>query len=452
MWKVTTTAQLDQMINVGVELIDPSVLSPEMRQLLELYSAGVNAMNQGALGEAIGIYRSVISIWPDFVAGYVNLATCLSRAGQPQEAIQVLGYAHNIAPHDPDIHLTAGQVYEALGDKHKEIEQYHQALEDDPNNVYAMNNLGITYREVGWLDQSKRWLQQAMQLVEQQENLMAQVGWRHPSKLNLFISLALTYEAGEEWNKAVYYWQQSLFLSPNNASLQRSHQRALSLANASILHSPLLQFLDAVGGIPEDNRDPRFGHINERLRAIFCQMPIADVCRELEYEVRRRPNGRAYKLLGLAYFHAGDIDSAIGTLQTSLGCTSEDPVAIYETLGYCYILRDDWAAAEKWFAYSDRFEFRGLVAKFGKDFVYISALGKQREGAPIFGFTEASEFIEQYRKLNALAMMVNLGQAQPEHVQKAAAELRQAFRSNTLNDVPTPFVFLRPYRSDSSDE
>jgi tetratricopeptide (TPR) repeat protein len=451
MWKITTPAQLDQMINMGTGFIDPSILSPEMKQLLELYNAGTNAMNRGALGEAIGIYRGIVSTWPDFVAGYVNLAACLSRTGKPQQAIQVLGHAHGLAPQDPDIHLTAGQVYEALGDKQKEIEQYYQALEDDPNNVHAMNNLGIAYREVGWLNESRHWLQQAMQAVEQQESLMTQAGWQHPIKLNLLVSLALTYEAGERWNEAIYYWQQCSSLAPNNASLQKSYQRALSLARASRLRSSLLEFLDRVGGIPEDNRDPRFGHINEQLRAIFCQMPVTDICRELEHEVRKRPNGRAYKLLGFAYFHAGDLDSAIHALQASLGNTIEDPIAIYETLGYCYILKDDWITAEKWFACSDRYDLRGLVTKFGKDFVYISALGKQQEGSPIFGLSDASGFVEQYRKLNTLAMMTNMKQADPEHVQKAATELRQSLHSSALNDVPAPFVFLRPYRSDSDD-
>lgn len=36
----------------------------------------------------------------------------------------------------------------------------------------------------------------------------------------------------------------------------------------------LSKFLDAIGGIPEDNRNPLFGHINEQLRSIFLKCLI----------------------------------------------------------------------------------------------------------------------------------------------------------------------------------
>jgi len=97
--------------------------------------------------------------------------------------------------------------------------------------------------------------------------------------------------------------------------------------------TPLSEFLDRVGGIPEDNRDPRLGQVNEELRTLFSQMSIEETYRELEREVIKRPHGRCYKLLGLAYFNAGRIDDAIRLLELSLRHTIEDSAAIYETLG-----------------------------------------------------------------------------------------------------------------------
>ena len=216
--------------------------------------------------------------------------------------------------------------------------------------------------------------------------------------------------------------------------------------NSLISRTPLSEFLDRVGGIPEDNRDPSFGQVNEELRALLSQMSIEETCRELEREVIKRPNGRCYKLLGLAYFNAGCIDDAIRLLELSLRHTIEDSAAIYETLGQCYILKEDWTDAEKWFAHSDRYNFRGLVEKFGKDFVYVSALGKQQAGMPAFGRLNDSEFVTQYRQLQMLAAMTQSGQYTPDMVRAAASELRQSLHSTILDDrAPAAVPVREPY-------
>lgn len=219
-----------------------------------------------------------------------------------------------------------------------------------------------------------------------------------------------------------------------------------SLAYPRERKTQLSRFLDRVGGIPEDNRDPHSRHINEQLRALFSKMAIEGICNELKREVAKRPNGRVYKLLGFAYFTAGRLDDAIHALQLSLRHTVEDPVAIYENLGYCYALKEDWKNAEKWFSHSDRFDYRYLVKEFGRDFVYITALGKQQHGKPVFGHLNHSEFVEQYKALQAMATaLVGLGYVTSSEVRQAASELRRYRHSDTLSDIAPPVVFGMPY-------
>jgi len=211
--------------------------------------------------------------------------------------------------------------------------------------------------------------------------------------------------------------------------------------------TPLSEFLDHVGGIPEDNRDPRFREVNEELRALFSHMTIEQICYELKREVAKRANGRAYKLLGFAYFNAGRIDDAIRLLKKSLTCAIEDPVAIYETLGECCVLKEDWANAEQWFACSDRYDFPYLLGTFGRDFIYVSALGHQKQGMPVFGRLNDSEFVRQYEQLLAVARETRLGQVTPEQVRVAASELRQSSHSDTLNKIEAsaPLAIILPY-------
>jgi tetratricopeptide (TPR) repeat protein len=231
--KITTVDQLDRLINMGGGMTDHSVLSPEMRRLLDLYASGTAAMQQGNLGEAVRIYRYIVSTWPNFVAARVNLANCLTFVGKPQEALQELKHAHSVAPRDPDIHLAVGRAYESMGDKQKELQQYQEALQDYPHSVDAMNSLGATYREVGQLQMAEQWLLRALDEIEGQDRLGAPMGWKHPGRLPALYNLALTYQDAGDWKKAVECWQKCVSLDSTNSQLRQSLRQAE--INASLL-------------------------------------------------------------------------------------------------------------------------------------------------------------------------------------------------------------------------
>ena len=224
--KITTVAQLDHLINMGGGITDYSVLSPEMKRLIDLYASGTTAMQQGNLGEAVRIYRYIVSTWPNFVAARVNLANCLTFTGKPQEALQELKYAHSVAPRDPDIHLAAGRAYESMGDKQKELQQYQEGLQDYPHSVDVMNSLGATYREVGQLQMAEQWLLRALEEVESQDRLGAPMGWKHPGRLPVLYNLALIYQDAGDWRRAVECWRACVSLDPTNPQLRQSLRQA----------------------------------------------------------------------------------------------------------------------------------------------------------------------------------------------------------------------------------
>lgn len=164
-------------------------------------------------------------------------------------------------------------------------------------------------------------------------------------------------------------------------------KRGLHLAKnpTSVQHSGLSHFLDSVGGIPDNNLDVRFQEINKTLINYFSKMTVDEISRELEIEFKKRPNGRTLKLLGFSYFHGGNIDNAIRALTDCLKITSEDPVAIYELLGRCYVLKSDRENARRWFADSYRYDYEFFLEVFGWDFLYVTAVGRYRTRPPIFG-------------------------------------------------------------------
>lgn len=164
-------------------------------------------------------------------------------------------------------------------------------------------------------------------------------------------------------------------------------KRGLHLAQnpTSVQYSELSQFLDSVGGIPDNNLDVRFQEINKTLINYFSKMTVDEISRELEIELIKRTNGRTLKLLGFSYFHGGNIDNAIRVLTDCLKITSEDPVAIYELLGRCYVLKRDRENARRWFADSYRYDYEFFLEVFGWDFLYVTAVGRYRTRPPIFG-------------------------------------------------------------------
>jgi tetratricopeptide (TPR) repeat protein len=216
---INSVEQLDQIINMGAGLINRTSLSPAMSEALNMYKSATSAMHSGDLYQAAQGYRQLLEQWPGFVAPRANLALCLHFMGDYDDALRQLEVAHEFAPDDPEIHVNAGRIYEALGDKGRELEQYHQALQDRPDHVEAMGNLGITYRETGQIQESMRWLLRAQQVIEQQEAMMGRLTGQHPFKTNILIALAETCEALGDWKQAGQFWKQARRTAPADAQL-----------------------------------------------------------------------------------------------------------------------------------------------------------------------------------------------------------------------------------------
>ena len=171
--------------------------------------------------------------------------------------------------------------------------------------------------------------------------------------------------------------------------------------------SSLSQFLDSIGGIPEDNRDRRFREINQILQNYFSKMTMDEISNELQAEYQKRPNGRILKLLGFSYFHLGRLDDAIRAYTRTLEITEENPVAIYEDLGRCYILKGDWDQAKLWFQKSVRYDYEFFLHVFGYDFLFVAAVGRHKSRPPIFGELN-DEFSTKVLRIEAMADAISI--------------------------------------------
>jgi len=333
MYKITTIAQLDNLINMGDSLFDPKIVSPEMLRVNHQYNLAREATAQGDLDKAIYIYLSLIAIYPDFVAARVNLAGILILCGKPEEALRHLDYAHSIAPGDPDIHLVAGRAYELMGNKEMEIEQYREALRDQPQNIAAMNSLGAAYREIGQLQQSEVILRNAIAGIETQEETLGSLGWSHPQKLKTWCNLALTYEEMGDWHSAVVCWQQCESLAPTNSwvsqNLQKAETRAQQNATYALVPPTILS-----GEFPSDARSAEAAKLYNIGNALGRQGRLAEAIQYFEAALRVNPYdtsiynnmGTAYKKMGMfreaeaLYRKALEVDPSYRRAYVRLAC------------------------------------------------------------------------------------------------------------------------------------
>ena len=95
-----------------------------------------------------------------------------------------------------------------------------------------MTNLGLTYRELGHLDEALHWLTRSLNHVGDSEPMSPAPGSWRSARANLLVSLAETYEARSEWRIAVERWEQALDAAQGSPDLGQSCRERLRRARA----------------------------------------------------------------------------------------------------------------------------------------------------------------------------------------------------------------------------
>jgi tetratricopeptide (TPR) repeat protein len=197
-------------------------MTPEMEQLWIMQGQGTDNLRNGNYQQASRIFAVIIRCWPNFVAARVNNALCLVKLGHADEALEHLAIAHNLAPSDPDVHSATAEVYESIGAKDLEILERQNALTDNPDSPFLMNDLGATYREAGQHTEAEIWLLKALRCLDQLEKEFWGVTKEQAKqqidgqRAKVYWNLASNYMGMHKWAEAVHYWKEAVNLMPNN--------------------------------------------------------------------------------------------------------------------------------------------------------------------------------------------------------------------------------------------
>lgn len=105
-----------------------------------------------------------------------GLADCLAKLGQGEEAIQVLVDFSENNPDHPDTHLEFGKVYLATHHPKKCIHHFNAALRTHPNNITALNGLGVCYDLEKHHEKARSFYQRALEINPKATHVSANLG------------------------------------------------------------------------------------------------------------------------------------------------------------------------------------------------------------------------------------------------------------------------------------
>lgn len=109
----------------------------------ERYSLGVAAWRGGDPESAENHLRAWVAHKPDHAKGRVNLARALIDIGRPYEAREHAGIATDLDPGSSAAWRTLARAQAESGDCSSALASYEEALLADPEDVWALNNMGF---------------------------------------------------------------------------------------------------------------------------------------------------------------------------------------------------------------------------------------------------------------------------------------------------------------------
>jgi protein O-GlcNAc transferase len=207
-------------------------LTPQRTDLYPLLGASLQLM--GRIVDALPWYQKILKMDPENSSHRYNLASALKEAKQYGEAATL--FSALLVTH-PD-HLRArnnyGTTLQALGRFAEAAEQFELALKQSPDYALAWLNLGDVQQNLGQLSASKKSFKQANTLQPDQSAILARLGrvcqllgeldesinwFKKALKIapdaSLLRSLAMSYQAAGQWQKAQTSFEQALALNPD---------------------------------------------------------------------------------------------------------------------------------------------------------------------------------------------------------------------------------------------
>lgn len=131
-----------------------------------LYRRAKKLSEEGALRDAVGVYRELLTLDPNHLRAHNNLGVLYDRMGDHRAALTEYLAAEALDPDDVRLQCNIAAMQASLGHYREAKERLEQALHADPKNADARENLGLVYFKKGLYGQAAEELRRATELDE----------------------------------------------------------------------------------------------------------------------------------------------------------------------------------------------------------------------------------------------------------------------------------------------
>jgi Flp pilus assembly protein TadD len=227
----------------------------------------------------------------------------------PQEAIDAYHQASALQQKDPELHLSAGQLYEGQSKFGDAEQEYKQALALAPNSEDAIVGLANVYMRSQRLPEAEDYLRKAVA--------------QRPNDAVAHIQLGRVLAADQKYDDAVTEMQAGIKLAPNDAAARRDlaqvYASAGKYAEAEALYRSLLS---------AQPNDPELHH--EYGQALMKLKNFGEAEQQFLAAVKLKPDwGAAYGDLAVAANENQDYPLAIKALDVRAKFLPEIPVGYF---------------------------------------------------------------------------------------------------------------------------
>lgn len=162
---------------------------------------GIGLVEQGDLAAGIEILRTVLSAASDdaelVVRAHSWIGAALTRAGDPEGALQECRLALELAPEDPWLHYACGVACYTMGELEDAREAFTLAIAQDPRHIKSLQWRGLVQRDLDDDRSAVEDLTRALECIESADE-SALSSWGGNRRMLLMKTLNLRLQAFDD--------------------------------------------------------------------------------------------------------------------------------------------------------------------------------------------------------------------------------------------------------------
>lgn len=140
------------------------ILSAHEGDVDALYGRGISYAAMGKNDEAIADFENVVKLKPGYDKAYRQMCTTFLAINQPDKAEAAITVAMKACGTDADLFFSRGLARYQMGRKEEAIEDYDEAIRENPKRKEYYNDRGYVLMELGRTDDAKKDFRQALEI------------------------------------------------------------------------------------------------------------------------------------------------------------------------------------------------------------------------------------------------------------------------------------------------